>query len=148
MPRPSPLPPHGFACRDLIESRACLVDLVVDFDLPADSVEVADLVRPVRLARNVREEEAVALRGGNANRSTSYLHCPAADGDVSVDGLTVEHDEFVIEQGVEVGAFAGVAEYGASDEALDGRLPVLLEPNDVLNVVRVTFGEAFDARVA
>ena len=54
--------------------RARLIDLVVDLDLPADAIEVADLMRAVRLPGHVREEEAVALRRGNADQSTSNFH--------------------------------------------------------------------------
>lgn len=99
-------------------------------------------------ARHVREEETIALRSWNTDQSTSDFRGPTADRHVGVDGLTVQHDELLLKQCVEVSALAGVTECRASDQTIDSRPPVLLESDDVLDVVHLTFNESFDARVA
>ena len=61
----------GLASADLVEACAGFVDLVVDFDLPAHTIEFADLMRTVRLARQIGQEEAIALGRGDTDQAAT-----------------------------------------------------------------------------
>ena len=59
--------------KDARAHRSACADLV---NLPADSIDLANLMWAVCLARYVRKKEAIPLRRGNADQSTSYFQSP------------------------------------------------------------------------
>lgn len=138
----------GLARADLVEARTCLVDFVVDLDFPAHAVEVTDLVWSVRPARNVREEEAIALRRRNADQPTRHFSRATTDGHVRIDRVPVENYDVLFEQRVEVRTFDSVTERGTSNETIHCRLPILFEPHHEPDIVHFTFGKALNARIA
>src|SRR5213075_1303912 len=130
---------------DLLEPVARLVELVVGLDFPAHAVQVGDLVRS-EATSDVREIEAVAL-ARNADPDEAYWQVRGADGDVDVhDVAELEID--VVEKEVEIGAgHKRLLEVGAGD-ALDLRLPAILEADDDRDAVRLTLAQPRDTGVA
>ena len=74
-------------CSDLVESTGRLVELVVELNLPTDTVQVGDRAW-CDVGRKVREEEAVPFVSGHSDESSAYGLGP--EFYVGINDLAVE----------------------------------------------------------
>jgi hypothetical protein len=85
--------------------------------------------------RKAGEEEGVALVGRHPDETAAHLSRPAAHPHVRVDDLPVESQDLEVEEEIEVESRKENSAHRASGDVVHLGLPVLLQPDDVVDAV-------------
>jgi hypothetical protein len=121
---------------DLVQAVHGLVHLDAQFDLPSDPIEVGYLPG-ANPGREVRQEEAVALRRVDADEAQMQRVLRAPHPDVRINGPAIKDEDLVLEESVEVGTGEEFLGDVAAGNMVDLGLPVSFEAEDKAHMVLV-----------
>ena len=106
-----------------------LIQPDAEFHLPAHPIEVGDLPRADPRGQ-VRQEEAVPLRGLDPHETQRQCVRPPADMHIGVDDLAIEAQNLLFEQRIEVGPREELLRDLPARDIVHLRLPVLFQTDD------------------
>ena len=134
---------------DLVEPACALVAAIVEFNLPASSVELAHVRGRVRASEQGRDAPVVGLRAGDADQAGLDALLPLAEHDVEVEREPIEVERAHLQQVVRDGLSFKLKQHALFiDGPLQPGSPAALETDDQGHAVPLALADQPEAGVA